>query len=90
MPLEERFLPGIEAKFSFQLVDPARRLVYFKDESLGEVTKWTWHFGDGETSHERNPLHLYANPSIKTNVLLEVEGPKGKSRYSRHWEVNVP
>lgn len=90
MPLEERFLPGIEAKFSFQLVDPARRLVYFKDESLGEVTKWTWHFGDGEISHERNPVHIYAKPSIKTNVLLEVEGPKGKSRYSRHWEVNVP
>ncbi|MEZ5351524.1 MAG: PKD domain-containing protein [Bryobacteraceae bacterium] len=76
MPLEERFLPAIEAKFSFQVIDPARRLVYFKDESIGDVTKWTWHFGDGTTSQERSPVHQYAKPSIRTNVLARWE-PQG-------------
>ena len=90
MPLEERFLPGIEARFTFHVVDRARRLVYFKDESIGQVDKLTWHFGDGEISHERNPIHQYTKPAIHNNVLLEVEGPKGISRFSRHWEVSVP
>jgi hypothetical protein len=89
MPVEAALLPPLEARFTFQVVDPDRRLVYFKDESVGTVTKRTWHFGDGATSSERNPLHEYARPGIRYNVLLEVEGPAGSSRFSRHWEVNV-
>ena len=89
MPVEKRFLPPIQAAFSFKVIDMDRRLVYFKDESIGDVTKWTWHFGDGETSNERFPIHQYAKPGFRTNVLLEVEGPGGVSKYSRHWEVSV-
>ena len=45
MPLEGRFLPDIKADFSFKLVDMDRRLYYFRDESIGEITRWHWDFG---------------------------------------------
>lgn len=89
MPVEKNLLPDIEARFSFKIIDSDRRLVYFKDESIGKISKWTWHFGDQEISHEQNPIHKYAKSSINHNVLLEVEGPNGISRFSRHREVLI-
>jgi len=90
MPLEPEFIPAIEARWSFEVIDPSRRLVYFKDESVGEIDSWTWHFGDGEVSREQNPLHRYEQASIRYNVLLEVSGQAGTSAHSKHWEVSVP
>ena len=86
MPLEKRFLPLLEARWSFRIVDADRRLVYFRDESIGEISKWMWHFGDGETSTERNPAHQYKKPGIHYTVWLDVEGAGGTSRHSKHWD----
>jgi hypothetical protein len=47
MPLEDRFLKGIEAKWSFSVVDNARRLVAFTDESDGNITSWKWDLAMG-------------------------------------------
>lgn len=33
--------------------------VQFYDVSEGEVDSWFWDFGDGETSEEQNPFHVY-------------------------------
>lgn len=89
MPLEKRFEPPIEAMWSFKVIDMDRRLVYFKDESVGNISKWLWNFGDGETSNEQNPIHQYKKPGIHYTVRLEVEGPDGTSRYSKIWDVMV-
>ena len=89
MPLQKRFEPVIQAGFSFKVVDMDRRLVYFKDESIGNITKWLWHFGDGETSADRHPVHQYKKPGYHFTVWLDVEGPDGKSRHSKHKEINV-
>lgn len=89
MPLEKKFQPKLEAMFSFKVVDVDRRLVYFKDESVGNITKWTWNFGDGETSNEQYPVHQYKKAGIHNVVWLEVEGPDGKSVYSKNWDVMV-
>ena len=89
MPLEERFMPTLEARWSFTVIDADRKLVYFKDESVGRVTSWLWHFGDGETSTEQNPVHQYTKAGIRYTVWLDVGGPDGVSRHSKQWDVMV-
>ena len=65
-----------------------RRLVSFKDMSYGKVDSWHWDFGDGTTSTEQNPMHAYARAGEFT-VILDIEGPAGKSRRTKVWEVAV-
>lgn len=43
--------------------------VQFTDKSLGIPTSWAWEFGDGETSTERNPRHVYKKPGVYTVTL---------------------
>jgi hypothetical protein len=88
MPLEPELRKGIEAQWSFAVVDMSRRLVAFKDESEGTVTSWKWDFGDGTTSTEQNPIHQYKTGNEYT-VVEYVEGPAGKSRFSRVWDVTL-
>jgi len=89
MPLEPQFRKPIEAQWSFTVVDMERRLVAFKDLSEGKITSWKWDFGDGETSTEQNPTHVYQQPGHQYVVTLWVEGPEGKSRMAKVWEVSV-
>ena len=88
MPLEPQFQKPIEAQWSFQVVDMDRRLVVFKDLSVGKISSWQWDFGDGETSTEQNPIHAYKNPGHYV-VVLNVEGPAGTSRMAKVWDVVV-
>ena len=88
MPLEPQFRKPIQALWSFQVVDMSRRLVAFKDLSTGNITSWKWDFGDGETSTEQNPIHTYKRADHYV-VVLWVEGPEGKSRLAKVWDVVV-
>lgn len=88
MPLEAEFQKKLEAQWSFQVVDMDRRLVAFKDLSIGKVTSWHWSFGDGATSTEQYPLHAYEKAGNFV-VILDVEGPEGKSRRSKVWDVQL-
>lgn len=88
MPLEPQFQPSIEADWDFKVVDMQRRLVAFQDESEGEITSWKWDFGDGFTSTEQHPTHQYDEPGLYV-VVLEVDGPDGKDRLSKVWDVAV-
>jgi hypothetical protein len=89
MPLEPSLRPAIQAQWSFTVVDLERRLVAFKDESLGEVTAWRWDFGDGHTSTEQHPQHRYEKTG-NFAVILDVAGPAGTSRRSKVWEIVLP
>ena len=88
MPLEPPFQKPIDAQWSFQVVDMSRRLVAFKDLSAGAIKSWHWDFGDGETSTEQNPIHAYQQPDHYV-VGLDIEGPAGKSRRAKVWDVVV-
>lgn len=88
MPLEEKFHKPIEAKWSSKIVDMDRRLVAFKDQSYGKITSWKWEFGDGTESVEQNPIHQYKNAGDFV-VTLYIEGPEGKSQWSKVWDINL-
>ena len=88
MPLEPQLLPAIGAQWSWKVVDMDRRLVAFKDLSVGQITSWHWDFGDGTTSGEQNPIHEYKKPGNLV-VVLAVEGPAGSARHSKVWDVQL-
>ena len=88
MPLEPQFRKPIEAKWSFKVVDMDRRLVAFQDESEGTITSWQWDFGDGTDSSDQYPIHKYKDAGEYV-VVLYVEGPAGKSRLSKIWDVTL-
>jgi len=43
--------------------------VIFSDQSIG-ADSWEWHFGDGTTSAEQNPVHTYADNGYYTIILI--------------------
>jgi len=86
MPLEEEFRKKIEAQWSFKVLDMKRRLVAFEDLSTGNVTSWKWDFGDGTSSADRHPEHKYERAG-RYIVTLYIDGPAGKSRRSKVWDV---
>jgi hypothetical protein len=88
MPLEEKYQKSFEAQWSFIVTDIDKREVFFKDESRGEITNWHWDFGDNTTSSEQNPVHQYKQAG-KYIVILCIEGPAGKSRMAKVWDVAV-
>jgi PKD repeat protein len=89
MPLEPDASKPIQAQWSLNVVDAARRLVAFHDDSRGKITGWKWDFGDGETSGEQHPLHRYAKGG-EYIVTLSVSGPDGQSRRAKIWDVSLP
>ena len=48
-----------------------------------------WDFGDGHTSNDQHPIHQYENAGTMYTVTLYVEGPEGKARMSKVWDVMV-
>ena len=79
--------------------------VTFTDQStttVGTITQWEWNFGDGTTSTQQNPTHVY-NTSGTYNVFLKITTSAGctqtlfKQQYIRAGEgsqadfvANVP
>ena len=52
--------------------------VRFTDLSSGNVTGWSWDFGDGNHSSVQNPLHTYSREGTYS-VILRVTGAGGSS-----------
>ena len=86
MPLENSIKKPIEADWKFTVASKEKRIIRFYDESVGEITKWHWDFGDGTTSEEQNPVHQYKSSNAWT-VVLTIEGIAGKSVRSKVWEL---
>lgn len=43
--------------------------VQFTDLSINNPTSWSWDFGDGNSSTQQNPSHLYSQPGTYTVIL---------------------
>ena len=53
-------------------------LINFTDMSTNSPTVWAWDFGDGGTSTDQNPSHLYANGG-DFNVCLTASNAQGSN-----------
>ncbi len=63
--------------------------VQFTDESYGgEITSWSWTFGDGATSVAQHPAHIYLEPGRRT-VTLTVSGPSGSDSETKTDYISV-
>ena len=88
MPLEPEFIQKIEANWIFTVLNMENREVAFQDRSTGKISSWKWDFGDGTNSTEQNPHHTYTKAG-RYIVTLNIEGPDGKSRRAKVWDVAV-
>lgn len=61
-------------------------IVYFGNESQGQITSYLWEFGDGTTAAQSNPVHTFAMPGVY-DVTLTVGGPGGVSSITH--QVNI-
>ena len=62
--------------------------VNFTDESTGEITSWSWDFGDGGSSTQQNPSHQYTSAGNFT-VALTVTGPGGSDTNTKSNYISV-
>ena len=63
-------------------------IVQFIDQSTGDITSWSWDFGDLETSAKQNPSHTYQDAGIYT-VSLTATGPGGSNTETKTDYINV-
>lgn len=67
-----RVASNVQAVFTTPAVGCAPYEAAFQNESVGGA-HWTWDFGDGSTSNDREPKHLYTSPGIYTVKLTAVD-----------------
>jgi PKD repeat protein len=67
--------------------------VKFTDISTGNPTRWKWDFGDGATSAEKNPTHIYstsdASSTNKFTVTLSVLNSYGEDTIKKTDYITV-
>ncbi|NQT26978.1 PKD domain-containing protein [candidate division KSB1 bacterium] len=78
-----------EADFTANITEGVHPLdVQFADQSTGTITSWAWDFGDGETSVDQHPSHVYEIADT-FSVSLTVTGPEGSDSLIREDYIKV-
>jgi len=63
-------------------------IVRFYDLSLNLPVSWVWHFGDGTTSTQQNPVHQYSQSGVY-NVTLMVFNNNGGDTLVKYGYITV-
>ena len=81
---------GIDAEFSGTPISgPAPLTVAFTDATVGGIPlTYLWTFGDGQTSTQPNPAHVYASPGVYT-VSLTVTDALGSNTETKTGYISV-
>ena len=80
---------GPQADFSASpLSGEAPLTVGFTDTSTGDFDSWDWTFGDGGTSTDQNPKHIYTDSDVYT-VTLTIDGPSGSDTATKPNYISV-
>ncbi|WAI01811.1 NosD domain-containing protein [Methanogenium organophilum] len=89
LPLHLYVDPTPVANFTFSPATGDLPLtVTFTDTSTGNITNWSWSFGDGATSELQHPEHIYETAGLYS-VTLNVTGPAGESELTRPDAISV-
>uniref|UniRef100_UPI000A406248 PKD domain-containing protein n=1 Tax=Methanosarcina horonobensis TaxID=418008 RepID=UPI000A406248 len=62
--------------------------IQFTDQSTGSPTSWKWTFGDGNTSTDENPVHIY-NKTGLYSVALTTTNEGGSNAVQKSSYINV-
>ncbi|RJP24059.1 MAG: PKD domain-containing protein [Candidatus Abyssobacteria bacterium SURF_5] len=74
-PITIRVADNFTADFSYSPTDACTPgTIQFTDLSMCDPAEWCWFFGDGTTSTEQNPLHLYTSPGTYIVTLQSGDG----------------
>ena len=65
---------GLYARFGFEKL---LNRVQFNNMSSDKAVRYEWDFGDGSTSTEKNPTHVYAEPGFY-DVIMTAYGKSGE------------
>ncbi len=79
----------VTAVFTHTSPVTAGTLVTFTNQSTGENASYWWDFGDGATSTETHPSHVYAQAGVYT-VTLTVQNPVSSALAASAIEVAAP
>lgn len=62
--------PSCPANFTYTMSKSIPPVFNFFDNSDGNINNWYWDFGDGTSSYEKNPTHIFSNqPSYTADSL---------------------
>lgn len=86
--IEVRYPAPVAAFAAATLTGHAPLNVAFRDQSTGRITTWHWTFGDGKTSDQAQPTHLYTQPGTYA-VTLTVAGPGGEQTLTQDKYIQV-
>ncbi len=66
------FVDSIKVAFSTSVIPTCTVpiTVDFIDSSQGNINSWNWNFGDGDTSTQQNPTHIYDSIGTYTITLI--------------------
>jgi PKD repeat protein len=67
-------IPQLPACFANYTYIDSAGYTFFFDQSQGNITSWSWDFGDGNISTLQNPIHQYQYPG-EYSVTLTISGP---------------
>ncbi|WP_052712624.1 PKD domain-containing protein [Methanosarcina barkeri] len=62
--------------------------VQFTDTSTNSPTQWNWDFGDGNTSTEQNPVHVFSDEGMYSVTLVAINGDGSSDPRSMDIKVN--
>lgn len=80
--------PTVTGFEAVPLTGDAPLTVTLTAKTAGEVTSYLWDLGDGTTSTEASPVHVYNEPGVYT-VSLTVAGPEGGDTFTQESCITV-
>ncbi len=84
-------VPSCNANFSFKAdsVSGNPNAIFFYDQSTAAdpIISWEWHFGDGVSSQNQNPTHIFPYAGIY-DISLEIKTQSG-CKSSTHYPIQV-